>query len=60
MQQGALDSEKYDRGVIVAERFDFEMIDKAYVGFFELLRRDWSVSIGKQNVAEAEHEIHYN
>lgn len=28
--QQALDSGKYDRGVIVAEGFDFEIIDKAY------------------------------
>lgn len=28
--QGTLDSGKYDRGVIVAEGFDYEIIDKAY------------------------------
>ena len=28
--QKALDSGKYDRGVVVAEGFDYEIIDKAY------------------------------
>ncbi|MBQ9892978.1 MAG: mannitol dehydrogenase family protein [Bacteroidales bacterium] len=32
----ALDSGKYDRGVIVAETFDFEVIDKAYTPYGNL------------------------
>lgn len=34
--QQALDSGKYDRGVIVAEGFDFEIIDKAYAPYDNL------------------------
>ena len=34
--QQALDSGKYDKGVIVAEGFDFEIIDKAYAPYDNL------------------------
>lgn len=34
--QQALDSGNYDRGVIVAEGFDFEIIDKAYIPYDNL------------------------
>ena len=34
--QQVLDSGKYDKGVIVAEGFDFEIIDKAYAPYDDL------------------------
>ena len=34
--QKVLDSGKYDRGVIVAESFDYEIIDKAYRSYDNL------------------------
>ena len=42
----ALNSGKYDRGVIVAESFDYEIIDKAYQPYDNLsLKRSYSRAV---------------